>query len=65
MSEGQVTVAELAEKADKYLHDTSLTPEEYEALSRVLLNSLQFSQLRRPILSLVAMDDLKSDVFSW
>lgn len=32
MSEDSVTVAELAAKADEYLHDASLTPEEYEAL---------------------------------
>ena len=34
MSEEPVTVAELAEKADEYLHDASLTPEEYEALKQ-------------------------------
>ena len=34
MSEGPVTVDELAEKADEYLHETSLTPEEYEALKQ-------------------------------
>ncbi len=32
MSEETVTVGELAEKAETYLHDSSLTPEEYEAL---------------------------------
>ena len=32
MSEESITVEELAEKADEYLHETSLTPEEYEAL---------------------------------
>jgi hypothetical protein len=34
MSEDSVTVDELAEKADEYLHETSLTPEEYEALKQ-------------------------------
>jgi len=34
MSEDQLTVAELAEKADEYLHDASLTPKEYEALKK-------------------------------
>ncbi|MDR5657772.1 hypothetical protein RH831_11365 [Halodesulfurarchaeum sp. HSR-GB] len=34
MSEDPVTVDELAEKADEYLHETSLTPEEYEALKQ-------------------------------
>jgi hypothetical protein len=34
MSEDPVTVDELAEKADEYLHETSLTPSEYEALKR-------------------------------
>lgn len=34
MSENPVTVDELAEKADEYLHETSLTPEEYEALKQ-------------------------------
>jgi len=29
-----VTVDELAEKADKYLHEASLTPEEYEVLKQ-------------------------------
>ena len=32
MSEDAVTVDELAAKAEEYLHDASLTPEEYEAL---------------------------------
>lgn len=32
MSEYQTTIEQLAEKADAYLHDLSLTPEEYEAL---------------------------------
>ncbi|MFC6825028.1 hypothetical protein [Halopelagius fulvigenes] len=32
MSEESVTVEELAERADDYLRDASLTPEEYEAL---------------------------------
>ncbi|WP_254546953.1 hypothetical protein [Halomarina pelagica] len=32
--EPAVTVEELAERADEYLHDQSLTPEEYEALKR-------------------------------
>ncbi len=32
MSEDSITVEELAERADEYLHETSLTPEEYEAL---------------------------------
>jgi hypothetical protein len=31
MSEDPVAVDELAEKADEYLHEASLTPEEYEA----------------------------------
>jgi len=34
MSEAPITVDELAEKADEYLHETSLTPEEYEALKQ-------------------------------
>ena len=34
MSENPVTVDELAEKADEYLHEASLTPEEYEALKQ-------------------------------
>ncbi|QLH81382.1 hypothetical protein [Halosimplex pelagicum] len=34
MSESPVTVDELAEKADEYLHGASLTPEEYEALKQ-------------------------------
>ncbi len=34
MSEEPVTVDELAEKADEYLHEASLTPEEYEALKQ-------------------------------
>lgn len=34
MNEDPVAVDELAEKADEYLHDTSLTPEEYEALKQ-------------------------------
>jgi len=34
MSEDPVTVDELAEKADEYLRETSLTPEEYEALKQ-------------------------------
>ncbi|AKH98742.1 hypothetical protein [Halanaeroarchaeum sulfurireducens] len=34
MSEDPVTIDELAEKADKYLHEASLTPEEYEALKQ-------------------------------
>lgn len=34
MSENPVTVDELVEKADEYLHETSLTPEEYEALKQ-------------------------------
>ena len=34
MNEDPVTVDELAEKADEYLHETSLTPEEYEALKQ-------------------------------
>lgn len=34
MSEDPVTVNELAEKANEYLHETSLTPEEYEALKQ-------------------------------
>jgi hypothetical protein len=34
MSEDPVTVDELAEKADEYLHGASLTPPEYEALKR-------------------------------
>jgi hypothetical protein len=34
MSEDPITVDELAEKADEYLHETSLTPEEYEALKQ-------------------------------
>jgi len=32
MSEEAVTVEELAERAEAYLHETSITPEEYEAL---------------------------------
>ena len=34
MSEDPVTVDELAEKADEYLHEASPTPEEYEALKQ-------------------------------
>ncbi|MFP8890643.1 hypothetical protein ACLI4U_12820 [Natrialbaceae archaeon A-CW2] len=34
MSEDPVTVDELAEKADEYLHEATLTPEEYEALKQ-------------------------------
>lgn len=34
MSEQPVTVEELADRAETYLHDASLTPEEYEALKR-------------------------------
>ncbi|SEH67030.1 hypothetical protein SAMN05192561_1276 [Halopenitus malekzadehii] len=34
MSEDPVTVDELAEKADEYLHEASLTPKEYEALKQ-------------------------------
>jgi len=34
MSDDPVAVDELAEKADEYLHETSLTPEEYEALKQ-------------------------------
>ncbi|WP_336022676.1 hypothetical protein [Halobellus salinisoli] len=34
MSDEPVTVDELAEKADEYLHEGSLTPEEYEALKQ-------------------------------
>ena len=34
MSEDQVSVEELAEKADEYLHEASLTPEEYEAIKQ-------------------------------
>ncbi|MGB9960716.1 hypothetical protein ACOZ32_00660 (plasmid) [Halobacterium sp. MBLA0001] len=34
MSEEPVTVDELAAKADEYLHETSLTPKEYEALKQ-------------------------------
>src|SRR6056297_879674 len=34
MSEDPVTVDELAERADEYLHEGSLTPEEYEALKQ-------------------------------
>jgi hypothetical protein len=34
MSEDPVTVDELAEKADEFLHEASLTPEEYEALKQ-------------------------------
>jgi|GEM_PF-2193615 hypothetical protein len=34
MSEDPVTVDELAKKADEYLHEASLTPEEYEALKQ-------------------------------
>jgi hypothetical protein len=34
MSEDPVTVDELAEKADEYLYEASLTPEEYEALKQ-------------------------------
>ncbi len=34
MSRDSVTVDELAEKADEYLHETTLTPEEYEALKQ-------------------------------
>lgn len=34
MSEESVTVEELAERAEAYLHETSLTPEEYEALKQ-------------------------------
>lgn len=34
MSEDPVTVDELAEKADEYFHEASLTPEEYEALKK-------------------------------
>ena len=34
ISEDPVTVDELAEKADEYLHETSLTPGEYEALKQ-------------------------------
>lgn len=34
MSENPVSVDELADKADEYLHETSLTPEEYEALKQ-------------------------------
>ncbi|MBB6090837.1 hypothetical protein HNR49_002223 [Halobacterium salinarum] len=34
MSEDSVTVDELAAKADEYLHETSLTPKEYEALKQ-------------------------------
>jgi len=36
MSEDAVTVDELAEKADEYLHEASLTPQEYEALKHGL-----------------------------
>nr|WP_255681882.1 hypothetical protein [Natrinema sp. SYSU A 869] len=32
MTEESVTVDELAEKAESHLHESSLTPEEYEAL---------------------------------
>lgn len=34
MSKDSVTVEELADKADTYLHDASLTPAEYEALKQ-------------------------------
>ena len=34
MSEDPISVDELAEKADEYLHETSLTPEEYEVLKQ-------------------------------
>ena len=34
MSEDPVTVDELVEKADEYLHEASLTPEEYVALKQ-------------------------------
>ena len=34
MSEEPVTVDELAEKTDEYLHEATLTPEEYEALKQ-------------------------------
>ncbi|UTF55898.1 hypothetical protein [Natronosalvus rutilus] len=34
MSEDSVTVDELAKKADRYLHEASLTPKEYESLKQ-------------------------------
>jgi len=34
MSEEMVTVDELAEKAESHLRESSLTPEEYEALAQ-------------------------------
>jgi len=34
MSEEAVTIEELAERAETYLHETSLTPEEYETLKQ-------------------------------
>ncbi|WP_251344558.1 hypothetical protein [Haloplanus halophilus] len=34
MSEGAATVEDIAERAEAYLHETSLTPEEYEALKQ-------------------------------
>jgi hypothetical protein len=34
MSEETVTVEDIAERAEAYLHKTSLTPEEYEALKQ-------------------------------
>ena len=34
MSEDPITVDELAEKADEYLHEASLSPAEYEALKQ-------------------------------
>ncbi|WP_268893133.1 hypothetical protein [Salinirussus salinus] len=34
MSENSITVEDIAERAEAHLHETSLTPEEYEALKQ-------------------------------
>jgi len=62
MSEDPVTVEELAEKADEYLHEASLTPEEYEALKQSVAEPRRYSQLRIRTSSLAATENPKSAV---
>ena len=59
-----VTVDELAEKADKYLHEASLTPEEYEVLKQSVAELTRSSQLRLRTLSSVVTGSTKFVVSS-
>jgi hypothetical protein len=43
MSEDAAAIDELAERAEAHLHETSLTPEEYETLIRSVVSHFRIS----------------------